>query len=79
LCRKKDNPHIHRQTLGLMRICGLSFSHAASADDRPLPRKGESSARFHLRQLNNEKRKLQDPVKVPILHSHERVVRLPIV
>ncbi|MFS2974640.1 MULTISPECIES: hypothetical protein [Bacteroidales] len=55
MCRKKDNPHIHRQTLGLMRICGLSFSHAASADDRPLPCKGESSARFHLRQEERQK------------------------
>ena len=38
-----------------MRICGLSVSHAASADDRPLPRKGESSARFHLRQEEQQK------------------------
>lgn len=62
-----------------MRICGLSFSHAASADDRPLPFKGESSARFHLRQEEQQKRKRQDPVKVPLSHSHERFVRLPIV
>ena len=62
-----------------MRICGLSFSHAASADDRPLPCKGESSARFHLRQEEQQKKKRQAPVKVPLSHSHERVVRLPIV
>ena len=41
--------------------------------------RGESSARFHLRQEEQQKKKRQAPVKVPLSHSHERVVRLPIV
>ena len=46
-----------------MRICGLSFSHAASADDQPLLWKGESSARFHLRQEEQQKKKTARPRK----------------
>ena len=34
---------------------------------------------FTCAKKNNKKRKRQDPVKVPLSHSHERVVRLPIV
>ena len=34
---------------------------------------------FTCAKKNDKKRKRQDPVKVPLSHSHERVVRLPIV
>ena len=34
---------------------------------------------FTCAKRNNKKRKRQAPVKVPLSHSHERVVRLPIV
>lgn len=34
---------------------------------------------FTCAKKNNKKRKRQDPVKLPLSHSHERVVRLPIV
>ena len=60
-----------------MRICRLSFSHAASADYLSYLVRVNHLHGFICAKRNNEKKKRQDSEKVPILHSHERVVRLP--
>lgn len=68
----------------------LLFVHPAGYADflsamPPVPMTGPYHVRvnhqhgFTCAKKNNKKRKRQDPVKVPLSHSHERVVRLPIV